>query len=68
MIPIFSRSAVAVFISFCVTFSLMNITKGHEGSDSYTVPAAKGVYTYHINCEWFLDQGQAEYFFSIQVK
>ncbi|MDQ0196882.1 hypothetical protein [Paenibacillus wynnii] len=50
-------------------FSMINITEGFEGDPySYSAPASKGVYIFRINCEWFLDQGQADYFFSIQVK
>ncbi|KGE19094.1 hypothetical protein [Paenibacillus wynnii] len=50
-------------------FNMSNITEGFEGDlNSYSAPASKGVYTYRIHCEWFLDQGHADYFFSIQVK
>jgi hypothetical protein len=50
-------------------FRISNITKEFAGGNySYTVPAAKGIYTYKIYCEWLGDQGQADYYFSIQVK
>ncbi|SDX33652.1 hypothetical protein [Paenibacillus sp. CF384] len=50
-------------------FSLTNTSKAAGGSDDpYYVPAEKGVYLYHIHCEWFLDQGQAEFYFAVEVK
>ncbi|SEO33962.1 hypothetical protein SAMN05518847_107137 [Paenibacillus sp. OV219] len=47
--------------------TLINMSKGFEG-DSYYVPKAKGIYEYSIHCEWFLDQGSAEYYFEIKVE
>ncbi|WP_308637469.1 hypothetical protein [Paenibacillus silvisoli] len=48
-------------------FSLMNTSKDFDGDD-YFVPTAKGEYQYHIHCEWFLDQGQADYYFAVKVE
>ncbi|GGH19180.1 hypothetical protein [Paenibacillus segetis] len=47
-------------------FTLSNRTEGFDG-DPYIVPTNKGIYLYHIHCEWFLDQGQSDYYFSIEV-
>ncbi|MBW4083930.1 hypothetical protein [Paenibacillus sp. S150] len=47
-------------------FSLVNMNA--DGKDAYVVPGAKGVYTYRIHCEWFLEQGQAEFYFSVEVE
>ncbi|RAP74668.1 hypothetical protein [Paenibacillus montanisoli] len=47
--------------------TLINTSKGFSG-DAYYVPTAKGVYTYRIYCEWFLDQGQADFFFTVKVE
>ncbi|WP_143111703.1 hypothetical protein [Paenibacillus sp. BC26] len=47
-------------------FTLTNTNKDFNG-DSYNVPTAKGIYLYHIHCEWFLDQGQAKYYFAVEV-
>ncbi|AZN39256.1 hypothetical protein [Paenibacillus albus] len=47
--------------------TLINMSKGFTG-DSYYVPKAKGIYQYSIHCERFLDQGQAEYYFAVEVE
>ncbi|REE86518.1 hypothetical protein A8990_110128 [Paenibacillus taihuensis] len=47
--------------------TLKNMSAGFTG-DSYYVPKVKGIYQYSIHCEWFLDQGQAEYYFAVEVK
>lgn len=36
--------------------------------DSYVVPAFPGIYLYRIHCEWFLDQGTADFYFAVEVK
>ncbi|MFL0555938.1 MULTISPECIES: hypothetical protein [Paenibacillus] len=33
----------------------------------YTVPQEKGIYKYRIHCEWFLDQGQSDFYFTLKV-
>lgn len=47
-------------------FTLANTTL--SGSDPYSVPASPGIYLYRIHCEWLLDQGQADYYFAVEVK
>lgn len=47
--------------------TLTNMSEGFTG-DSYFVPKAKGIYQYSIHCEWFLDQGQGEYYFAVEVQ
>lgn len=48
-------------------FTLTNTSKDFSG-DSYIVPETKGQYLYNIHCEWFLDQGQADYYFLVEVQ
>lgn len=48
-------------------FTISNTSEGN-GGDPYIVPTKKGVYLYNIHCEWFLDQGESEYYFSIEVE
>ncbi|MDB4868048.1 MAG: hypothetical protein JWR03_2381 [Cohnella sp.] len=47
-------------------FTITNTNKDFNG-DPYFVPKNKGVYLYMIHCDWFLDQGQSDYFFSVEV-
>ncbi|WP_379135721.1 hypothetical protein [Paenibacillus sp. sgz500958] len=50
-------------------FNIINMTEGFTGDPySSNVPDTKGVYTYRIDCEWLLDQGEANYFFSLRVE
>ncbi|WP_410768189.1 hypothetical protein [Fontibacillus sp. BL9] len=47
-------------------FTLTNTSK--DGNDDpYFVPKTKGKYLYNIHCEWFMDQGQADYYFLVEV-
>lgn len=39
-----------------------------DSFDPYQSPAEKGVYLYHIHCEWFADQGSGEFYFAIEVQ
>lgn len=48
-------------------FTLTNTLKDSSG-DSYRVPENKGKFLYNIHCEWFLDQGQADYYFLVEVQ
>ncbi|RCX23079.1 hypothetical protein DFP94_101671 [Fontibacillus phaseoli] len=47
-------------------FTITN-TSNDSNDDPYFVPKTKGKYLYNIHCEWFLDQGQAEYYFLVEV-
>ncbi len=48
-------------------FTLTNTT-GSGQEDPYVVPMKKGVYLYRIHCEWFLDQGYADFYFAVEVR
>ncbi|WP_282937320.1 hypothetical protein [Paenibacillus sp. RC67] len=39
-----------------------------DNSDPYQTPAEKGIYMYSIHCEWFADQGNAQFYFTIEVQ
>lgn len=41
--------------------------KGGALNDPYKVPQETGTYLYRIHCEWFLDQGQSDFYFSLKV-
>ncbi|WP_178024317.1 hypothetical protein [uncultured Paenibacillus sp.] len=41
--------------------------EGGALNDPYRVPQETGTYLYHIHCEWFLDQGQSDFYFSLKV-
>jgi hypothetical protein len=47
-------------------FTISNTNKDFNG-DPYFVPKTKGKYLYKIHCEWFWDQGQSDYYFSVEV-
>jgi len=47
-------------------FTLVNMKD--TGEDPYFVPKTPGTYTYSIHCEWFLDQGQADFYFAVKVE
>lgn len=47
-------------------FTITN-TNQDFNADAYHVPETKGEYLYNIHCEWFLDQGQADYYFLVEV-
>ncbi|GIO15109.1 hypothetical protein J19TS2_46640 [Cohnella xylanilytica] len=47
-------------------FTLTNTT-GSGQEDPYVVPMEKGVCLYRIHCEWFLDQGYADFYFAVEV-
>ncbi|MDQ0191886.1 hypothetical protein [Paenibacillus wynnii] len=39
-----------------------------DNSDPYRTPSERGVYYYNIHCEWFADQGNAEFNFAVEVR
>ncbi|MBE1446719.1 hypothetical protein [Paenibacillus sp. OAS669] len=39
-----------------------------DNGDPYQTPAEKGIYFYHIHGEWFGDQGNAEFYFAVEVQ
>ncbi|MBW4840810.1 hypothetical protein GNP92_13760 [Paenibacillus timonensis] len=41
--------------------------EGGALNDPYKVPQVTGTYLYRIHCEWFLDQGQSDFYFSLKV-
>lgn len=45
----------------------ISITNIDFNGDPYIVPKDKGIYIYKIHCDWFLDQGQSDYVFSLEV-
>ncbi|AEI46196.1 hypothetical protein [Paenibacillus mucilaginosus] len=42
--------------------------EGSAGENPYEVPEQPGVYYYRIYCEWFSDQGNAEFGFVVEVR
>ncbi|WP_426450117.1 hypothetical protein ACP26L_34670 [Paenibacillus sp. S-38] len=46
----------------------MTRLEGSAGDDPYAVPEQPGVYYYRIYCEWFSDQGDAEFGFAVEVR
>lgn len=39
-----------------------------DNNDPYRIPSEKGIYYYNIHCDWFADQGNAEFFFAVEVR
>lgn len=42
--------------------------EGDPGEDAYMTPTQPGTYTYTIYCDWFADQGDAYFYFFVEVK
>lgn len=47
-------------------FTIKNLTAPEI--DGYTVPNEPGSYLYQIHCSWFLDQGEASFYFALTVQ
>ncbi|MGG3279844.1 hypothetical protein [Paenibacillus solani] len=47
-------------------FTIKNLTAPEI--DGYTVPTEPGSYLYQIHCSWFLDQGNASFYFALTVQ
>ncbi|MFM9329498.1 hypothetical protein [Paenibacillus mesotrionivorans] len=60
--PVFGRGIHSL------RFGLADESDIEESSSFITVPEAPGLYRYRIDCEWMMDQGQAVFYFALEVQ